>query len=243
MSRILIVGGGIGGMSAAIALAPSGHTVDLIEREAGWRALGAGLTLNGASIRVLGQLGLLDLVIKYGYGAAGTGRVYTESGVLVQDSYRGHLFGPNIPNMGGIMRPMLHEILKDKVLALHVNARTGVSFSSLEQQGSEVEVSFSDGSRNRYDLVVGADGLFSQTRQTIMPEAPRPVFTGQGCWRAVVPRPPDQDVPAVYSGKHTKCGFNPVSQTEMYLFVLVHVPDHARRHQRAAPDRAVRHQP
>ena len=51
MNRVLIVGGGIGGMSTAIALARTGQQVSLIERDEGWRALGAGLTLNGAAVR------------------------------------------------------------------------------------------------------------------------------------------------------------------------------------------------
>ena len=224
MNRILIVGGGIGGMSSAIALAQSGQQVELIERESGWRALGAGLTLNGATMRVLDRIGLLDEVRSVGFGAAGTPRSYLADGTLLAESNPARLFGPRIPNMGGIMRPALHEILKSAVLAHKVPVRTGVSYTNLHQEGDEVAVEFSDGTTGRYDLVVGADGLFSQTRQVIMPELARPVFTGQGCWRAVVPRPPGQDVAAVYYGKYIKTGFNPVSQDEMYLFVLVPMP-------------------
>jgi len=224
MSRILIVGGGIGGTASAIALAQIGQQVELIEREAGWRALGAGLTLNGASMRALDQLGLLDQVKLRGFGSAGTGRAYYADGTLMDDSNRERLFGPRIPNMGGIMRPVLHEIMKEAVLANNVAVRTGVTFTSLRQAGGEVAVEFSDGTDGVYDFVVGADGLFSQTRQVIMPEVRQPEFTGQGCFRAVVPRPPDQDVPGIYFGKNIKAGFNPVSQESMYLFTLVPMP-------------------
>ena len=224
MNRVLIVGGGIGGMSTAIALARTGQQVSLIERDEGWRALGAGLTLNGASMRVLDRLGLLDQVVEHGCGAAGTGRAHHANGSVMDEPNRERLFGPRIPNMGGIMRPVLHEIMKSAVRANNVAVRTGVTFTSLRQNDDGVSVAFSDGTEGTYDLVVGADGLFSQTRQTIMPEAKHPEFTGQGCFRAVVPRPPTQDVPAIFYGKQIVAGFNPVSKDQMYLFTLVPMP-------------------
>jgi len=54
----------------------------------------------------------------------------------------------------------------------------------------------------------------------IFPNAPAPRFTGQGCWRAVFPRPPEFDCVAMYMDTHHKAGLNPVSEKEMYLFLL-----------------------
>ena len=58
-----------------------------------------------------------------------------------------------------------------------------------------VDVIFTDGSRRRYDLVVGADGLYSKMREAVLPRAPKPRYSGQGVWRAVVPRPPEVERP------------------------------------------------
>jgi 2-polyprenyl-6-methoxyphenol hydroxylase-like FAD-dependent oxidoreductase len=65
-------------------------------------------------------------------------------------------------------------------------------------------------------------------RPLLFPGAPQPVLTGQGCWRAVVPRPPELDGATVYLGNGVKAGITPVSRDEMYLFLLQHVPDNPR---------------
>ena len=108
------------------------------------------------------------------------------------------------------------------------NIRLGVTVAQLEDSERGAEVTFSDGSRATYDLVVGADGINSQMRAMLFPDAPAPEFTGQGCWRAVASRPPDIDVTHVFLGGPVKTGLNPVSQSEMYMFVLQHVPENPR---------------
>jgi 2-polyprenyl-6-methoxyphenol hydroxylase-like FAD-dependent oxidoreductase len=65
-------------------------------------------------------------------------------------------------------------------------------------------------------------------RELLFPDAPAPVLTGQGCWRAVMPRPDEVDGAVVYVGGPVKAGIVPVSQQEMYLFLLQHVPDNPR---------------
>ena len=87
---------------------------------------------------------------------------------------------------------------------------------------------FTDGTQRSYDLVVGADGIHSRLRAMLFPDAPKPAFTGQGCWRAVVPRPAEIDCAHVYVGGTVKAGITPVSRDEMYLFLLQHVPDNPR---------------
>jgi 2-polyprenyl-6-methoxyphenol hydroxylase-like FAD-dependent oxidoreductase len=82
-----------------------------------------------------------------------------------------------------------------------------------------VEVDFTDGSRRRYDVVVGADGLYSKLRQLILPGAAQPKYSGQGVWRAVVPRAAEVTCPRMWMGGAVKPGVNPVSESEMYVFV------------------------
>jgi 2-polyprenyl-6-methoxyphenol hydroxylase-like FAD-dependent oxidoreductase len=117
------------------------------------------------------------------------------------------------------MRPALARILADATRAAGTNVRLGVTFETICQDADGVDVLLSDASRGRYDLVVGADGLFSSVRRLIMPEAPQPTYVGQGVWRAVLPRPAEVTRTHMYLGPTTKVGFNPVSRAEIYVFV------------------------
>jgi 2-polyprenyl-6-methoxyphenol hydroxylase-like FAD-dependent oxidoreductase len=117
------------------------------------------------------------------------------------------------------MRPVLAQILVDATRAAGTRVHLGCSFSTIEQDADGVDVTFTDGRRERYDLVVGADGLYSKVRQTLFPDAPKPRYSGQGVWRAVVPRPPEIETATMWIGPRVKPGVNPVSKTHMYLFI------------------------
>jgi 2-polyprenyl-6-methoxyphenol hydroxylase-like FAD-dependent oxidoreductase len=67
--------------------------------------------------------------------------------------------------------------------------------------------------------VVGADGLYSKLRPTLFPQAPQPRYSGQAVWRAVLKTPPEITTATMWLGPQVKPGVNPVSRTEMYLFV------------------------
>jgi 2-polyprenyl-6-methoxyphenol hydroxylase-like FAD-dependent oxidoreductase len=85
-------------------------------------------------------------------------------------------------------------------------------------------VTFSDGSRDRYDIVLGADGVFSKVRGLIMPDAPKAEYTGQSCWRLFLERPASVDRRTYFLGGPHKVGFTPVSATHMYMFLLERTP-------------------
>jgi 2-polyprenyl-6-methoxyphenol hydroxylase-like FAD-dependent oxidoreductase len=220
---VLIVGGGVGGMSAAIRLGRLGMQVDVVELS--WKAIGAGLTLNGATLRALETLGVLHAVLAQGYGSKGTSVMCAADGTVEVESIDSRPFGPKIPVIGGILRPVLHEILQAATLAAGATVRTELTVDRLDQSTpGQVVVTFSDGGQGTYDLVLGADGLFSKVRGLIMPDAAKPAFTGQGCWRAVVPRPPEVQTPYVFLNGERKAGFNPVTSDLMYLYLLVSAP-------------------
>ena len=226
--RVLIAGGGIAGMSLAIALRRVAIAVEIVEIDPGWRVYGAGITITGPSLRALDQLGLLEQVRDEGY-CYDTIRICDAAGRVVMASrVSGRPLGPRIPNGGGILRPVLHRILSEATRTSDATVRLGVSVAALEQTHAEAIVRFSDGTSAAYDLVVGADGAHSRLRALLFPDAPAPAFTGQGCWRAVAPRPPDLDRAEIYVGGTVKAGIVPVSRAEMYLFLLQHVPGNPR---------------
>jgi len=126
---------------------------------------------------------------------------------------------------GGILRPVLHKILADATRRSGTAIELGVTVSALTQGPESVDIQFSSGRGGRYDLVVGADGLRSKVRDLIFPEATKPHFTGQGCWRAVFPRPADMHTSEMFIDPYHKAGLNPVSRDEMYLFFMETVPE------------------
>jgi 2-polyprenyl-6-methoxyphenol hydroxylase-like FAD-dependent oxidoreductase len=224
--KALVVGGGPSGMSLAICLRRAGIEVDLIERDPHWLPIGAGLSLNGASLRAFQRVGVLERIHAEGHLHSGLDLLDIHGRLLHQLSPPPDPSG--VPGGGGILRPVLHRILADATQSLGARVRLGVRIASLEERGSQVLVRSTDGEQSSYDLVVGADGLHSQVRELIFPDAPRPRFTGQGCWRAVFERPPDLDRVQMFMDSHHKAGLNPVSGDEMYMFLLEAVPDNRR---------------
>lgn len=215
---VLIVGGGFSGMAAAIQLRKQGHQVDLVEIDPGWRSYGAGISLGGATLRAFRTLGILDTFLENGHAADGV-HICLPHGPKVAELPTPRMAGADVPGGGGIMRPVLARILAEATRASGTHVRLGCTFTAIEQDAEGVEVAFTDGSRQRYDLVIGADGLYSKVRQTVFPQAPRPQYSGQAVWRAVLPRPADIETCVMWMGPRIKPGVNPVSKTEMYLFV------------------------
>ncbi len=226
ISRALIVGGGVGGMSAAISLARLGVAVELIDMDPEWRSYGAGISVTGMSLRAFDQLGILDEVRREGYVSSGI-RLRGPDGSVVMESPPpppGHRPAP-IDSSGGIMRPALHAIMQNAVREAGVAITLGVQPEGFTENDDGVTVTLSDGSTRMVDLVVAADGIFSQARQLLFPDAAAPRFTGQGCWRIVANRPAGVDRAEIWVGGPVKLGLNPISDTKLYAFILEHVPD------------------
>jgi 2-polyprenyl-6-methoxyphenol hydroxylase-like FAD-dependent oxidoreductase len=216
--RILVIGGGFSGMSAAIQAAKLGADVDLVEIDPEWRNYGAGISLGGATLRAFSSLGVLDAFLERGSAQDGVS-IRLPHGPQVAQLPTPRIAGPDVPGGGAIMRPVLAQILVDATRAAGTRVHLGCSFSTIEQDADGVDVTFTDGRRERYDLVVGADGLYSKVREALFPDAPKPRYSGQGVWRAVVPRPPEIETATMWIGPKVKPGVNPVSKTHMYLFI------------------------
>ncbi|MEC3947873.1 FAD-dependent monooxygenase [Sphingobium sp. HWE2-09] len=226
IAKALVIGGGIGGMAAAIALARQGTTVRLIDIDPEWKVYGAGITITGPTLRAFRKLGLLDPIKEHGYFSIGQ-RLFLFDGTMIGEQIPPPI-EEGLPASGGIMRPKLHQIMSSAVRELAIDVRLGVTANAFDQDGDSVSVRFSDGHEDRFDLVVAADGIYSRTRAALFPDAVKPVYSGQMSWRVVAPRPPEMNFSEFFFGHANIGGIIPCSQTQVYGFIL-HADPECRR--------------
>jgi 2-polyprenyl-6-methoxyphenol hydroxylase-like FAD-dependent oxidoreductase len=218
IASVLIVGGGIGGMAAAIALAERGVAVELIDLDPDWRVYGAGITITGPTLRAYKHLGMVGDIAAQGAITNGS-RVFRFDGEHLHDLDEPAL-EEGLPATGGIMRPVLHGIMQARVRALNIPVRLGVTVNALDHRDDGVDVTFSDRSAGRYDLVVGADSVFSTVRKIAFPHMGEAEATGQGCWRISIRRPPGLDRGEFYFGHRYPAGITPCGQDAVYMWML-----------------------
>jgi 2-polyprenyl-6-methoxyphenol hydroxylase-like FAD-dependent oxidoreductase len=220
--KILVIGGGVGGLAVAIGLHQRGFAVEVVERDKDWKVYHVGIIVQGNFVRALDRLGLAEAAVKAGYAYKGA-RFKDLDGTTIAE-LPGDPLADGIPGDLGITRPALHEVLTSKVRQLDIPVRLGVSFTALVDKGDAVEAAFTDGTSGSYDLVIGADGNYSAVRKQLFPEA-IPQYTGQGVWRYNVPRPSDLDWSDIYVGKPLgKAGYCPLTAQDMYIFAVFEEP-------------------
>jgi 2-polyprenyl-6-methoxyphenol hydroxylase-like FAD-dependent oxidoreductase len=172
--RIAVIGGGIGGLSAAIALRQAGMDVDVYEKSLEFGEVGAGVSLQPNGLRVFDQLGFLDKIADAGVPLNDTLYRRWDGAVVDREGYTGV----------GIFRPDLIDILVAHLPTeiLH----TGHAAIGYHEEGNTAAVKFSNGDEVEADLVVAADGIHS-TLQQYVTDVHEPVFSGKMAYRLVVP--------------------------------------------------------
>jgi 2-polyprenyl-6-methoxyphenol hydroxylase-like FAD-dependent oxidoreductase len=222
---VLVIGAGIGGLTSAIALRRKHFDVDIIEKDQSWSVYGVGIIQQSNVVRAMAELGVLDDYLTAGFGFDQL-EIYIPSGVKVATIPSPKLT-EDYPANVGIGRRALHKVLGERAIGAGARIRLGVTASSLDDDGRSVKVRFSDDSTAEYGVVIGADGLYSETRRTLFPAAPTPEFTGQAVWRYNFARPENLVSLHVYDGP-MGIGLVPLSRSEMYMYLTTPEPGNPR---------------
>ncbi|MBV9944244.1 MAG: FAD-dependent monooxygenase [Solirubrobacterales bacterium] len=217
--KVLVIGGGIGGLSTTIALRRQGFDVDVVERDPQWGVYGVGIIQPGNALRALDSLGLAEACVKSGAPIRGD-RTWLADGETQVAAHEWPPLAPHLPPGNGLTRPKLHEILTSRTLESGADVRTGVTFSEIAPIDGHVDVAFTDGERRRYDLVIGADGLYSKVRERLFGPDVKPRYTGQICWRYNLPRIEGLEEIWMFFGPEGSAGFVPLGQDLMYILTI-----------------------
>lgn len=167
--KAIVVGGGIGGLAAAVSLRRVGWEVQVLERAAEFGEVGAGIGVMPNALRALEWMGVADEARELG-----TPRV--SGGVKASDGrWLAHL-----PDVG-----------QEKIIAMHRADLHGVLLRALPSEILFNNVEVTGVEELDADLVVAADGINSRLRAELLPDAPGPVYAGATAWRGVAPGPHD----------------------------------------------------
>ncbi|MEV7807917.1 FAD-dependent oxidoreductase [Microbispora sp. NPDC088329] len=225
MAHAVVIGAGIGGLTAALALARKGWSVTVLERAASIEPVGAGLAVAPNALRALDVIGAGDEVRRL---AAIQGR----SGIRVPGG--GWLSRTTAEDAAArygdpivlLLRSALIGILAGRLPrgALRVNTRV----ESVEPATGRVTVA-GTGETIDADLVVAADGIRSRTREALFPGHPAPVYAGVTSWRAIVPLPGVTGASEAVSASETwgpglVFGVMPLAGGQVYCYATAKVP-------------------
>jgi 2-polyprenyl-6-methoxyphenol hydroxylase-like FAD-dependent oxidoreductase len=223
VEKVLVVGGGIGGLCAATALRQQGIATDLVEINPEFSVYGVGIIQPNNVLRALDKIGLAEKCIELGTPFPGW-RIFDSHGNWIMDAPNATTAAPQFPPNNGITRPDLQKILSAAAYDHGVVIKLDTSVEQFEDDGAGVSITFSDGTTDRYDFVIACDGIYSDMRQRLFGEDPKPEFTGQGVWRYNFPRPDDMEWGEIHAGPQTKVGLTPIRTDLMYMFIVAAEP-------------------
>ena len=218
----LVIGAGIGGLTAAIALRRTGWNVTVLERAHALEQVGSGLAVAPNALRALDTLGLGGTVraLAVRQGRIGLRRPSGRWLVRTDLAWMERAFGDPVVVLP---RPQLVSLLADRLPAdaLRTSANARVIDPGAEDRPARVHTSTEE---YEPDLVVAADGIHSATRTALFPNHPAPRYSGFTTWRTVIPAP-EQPVPLGETwGRGAVTGIMPLPDQRLYIYAAAIVP-------------------
>ena len=215
---IVIIGAGIGGLTAAIALRHAGLQVEVFERADELREVGAGIALWRNALRAMATIGLADIIRPFSVPHLNAGLRRWDGPAIVNASASGQALG----ELGLVIhRATLQAVLADA--AGRDIIRLGKTCSGVEQDAAGATAHFTDGTSARGIAVVGADGLHSVVRAGLHGDVP-PTYSGYTSWRSVVKFDHARLATGESWGPGTRFGQVPMANGDVYWFAARNAP-------------------
>lgn len=222
----LIIGGGIAGLASAIALQKAGIQCDVIE--IGETPVGASISISGRACEALDELGVYENCFQ-------AGRPFTaEMSAPPMHDATGKVIGqgPSRPTWQnakapiGLYRPSLARILRDEAIKQGASIYDGITVRQFKNHSEGVNATLSNNTFKKYDFAIGADGIHSQTRERLFPQAPSPHYAGQMSIRWMIPSDPIQGEGWFIGGELGRLGFFHMPQENLvYVPIVLNVPE------------------
>lgn len=215
---VLIVGGGIGGLTLGAALSRAGIDFMVYERAPALGEVGAGILVHPSAMRALAHIGLAEDVARAGQEIRrGTGRAV--SGLLLQTTALDEVGAPTIAlHRARLQATLLAAVRPDRV-------QTGKALVRYEVDREGAHAFFSDGTSARGALLVGADGIHSAVRRQLLGDTPLR-YAGYSAWRGVARgerSTPADEIIEIW-GRGTRFGIVPIGPNETYWFAVANAP-------------------
>ncbi len=217
--KILIAGGGIGGLTLAGFLQRNDIQFELAERAPAWAPVGAGIALAFNPMRLLRELGVADHVEAAGH-AFTRGVISKADGQPISDADLSDLAARRGPTIA-LHRAALHDALLTAISPDAISLGQGVEQVAEKSEG--VEATFANGATSNYDLVVGADGINSAVRSSMWTDVDRR-YSGYTCWRLVVDQASGVNEPWEMWGRGRRFGVVPIGPKRTYCFSTLNAP-------------------
>ncbi|WP_194778418.1 FAD-dependent monooxygenase [Pararhodonellum marinum] len=219
--KVSIIGGGIAGLTTAIALRQKGIQANVYEAAPQVKPVGAGLSLSSNAMRVYNLLGFMDEVIRKGRLMASFALLDQKGKIITMADSEAISNKYGLDNFL-IHRYALHELLLSKLDSDTVfTSKRAIAFS---HQKDQVLVSFEDGSSLSTDYLIVGDGIHSAIRKQLLPKS-TPRYSGYTCWRAVMDNSRLQiNQTSETWGTKGRFGIAPLAHEQLYWFACINAP-------------------
>ncbi len=217
---VLIVGAGIGGLTAALALSQRDVPCIVLERADGIRAVGAGITLQANAMVVMERLGLADALRRTGVELR-SGRILGTGGRVIQEVDLAAMAEPGTSPGIALHRARLMEVLAE---ACPAPVELGAGVVEIEAGAGSVRVRLEDGRVRQGSLLIGCDGLHSTVRREMRGEDPL-VYAGYTTWRGIARGMSAAPATVEIWGAGERFGLVPTGPDEVYWFAVADAPE------------------